>query len=148
MRGKSQKNEIARQIAYVHGRIEHKVQVFDSRLKQEVEAFADSIGAPRELFTEGVGQLLPAVGQWGSNPVPRMRVSAPKGIKLGRPVEATGHTQEHPKPSVTKPNKQKFYWAKMTPEQRSAEMARRRKKWSPEALAKWSHKGRRTREAK
>jgi hypothetical protein len=69
-------------------------------------------------------------------PVKQSRVS-PKGKKaIAKAQKARWAKQKKTKVEVA-PSKIVAYWANMTPQERSKEMARRRRKWTPEALAKW-----------
>jgi hypothetical protein len=52
-----------------------------------------------------------------------------------RPGSGTGS------PAPDKVTAMKSWWADKTPEERRREMARRRRKWTPEAKAKWMKKG-------
>ena len=61
------------------------------------------------------------------------------------PLALADHAHSSPaRPTIDaepKPSKVNPYWQGMTPEERSREMARRRRKWSKQALAKWKGGG-------
>lgn len=131
--------------AYIHGRVE-----------AQLEGFAASLGIPTRQLTERVGQLLigtegrSALGLQPS--VRHMRREAPEAHQGTREVAVADGTHENRarvaeeaaaanvriakrftitdgrrKRGKAARSAQKAYWAKMTPKQRKAEMARRMK---------------------
>ena len=98
--------------AYLHGYFEAKI-----------EGFAESIHVPATELTERLGALF--LGSKSRSPlgtedsVPALRRRSSKAHKAPRPVAVASRTRRGA-------SKQKSYWAKMSPTQRSAEVKRRR----------------------
>jgi hypothetical protein len=116
------------QVAYLHGRIE-----------AEIERFASSMGiSPLEL-TERLVELLLPPGKRAGNRLPVLQSNSPARrspvAKVEVAVEPHGRRPQNREVGATSAIKK--YWQKMTREQRSAEVRRRMKKWSPEAKKKW-----------
>lgn len=150
MRKGIDEQKLRESIAYIHGRIE-----------RELEAFAGSLALPAVELTQRVGALLLGQGQWTGDRLPSVpsRRSALDSRQRSIPVAALesaieshgGGAQSRlilpaPSPGTSEaPTRQmtaqQQYWASKTPEQRSAEMRKRMKKWSPTAKAKWQGTG-------
>jgi len=115
-KGRINENEsLAVQIAYIHGRIE-----------AQLEAFAQSLGLPTADLTGRMGSLLlyPQGGEIVglARGVPKLRSKTAAGSKAVEPMAVVSGSRSGASGNA------KSYWAKMTPEQRSAEMRKRYKK--------------------
>ena len=145
MKGKPNEQQLRERIAYIHGRIE-----------REIEAFATALSLPPMALTSRLGALLLGIPEGHDHSLPDVPVEAGPGSRVLAEVE--GARQSHGGVARTRrqlaagkrtgkaaPDKvsegQKKYWADMTPEERSKEMARRRRKWSKASLAKWQRGG-------
>lgn len=105
-------------IAYIHGRIE-----------AQIENFAFAIGIPARELAERVGALLlsPPGGKVLGTKNSVSSLLGPSPIKRKSPrkmaVASDSHSGlSHKGTKITHP-----YWSKLTPEERKAEMKRRRK---------------------
>jgi hypothetical protein len=113
-----EEDNLAVQIAYIHGRIE-----------AQLESFAQSLNIPSSQLASRVGALL--LGAQGgeivgpARGVSKLRREAAAGSSSVEPVEMAGGTRGGAQNRSKGP---KGYWAKLTPEQRSEEMRRRYKK--------------------
>lgn len=126
--------------------IEIGIAFFHGWVSKAAEEFAQRLQIPAAELTGRLGELLSI--QAGREPlgavhhVPRVQ-RAP--IKASQAVEqvavansASSNTAQEDLPRKGGP---RVYWASMTKEQRSAEVKRRMKLWSPEARVKWRNKG-------
>jgi hypothetical protein len=117
----SQKKETNKEIAIarLHGRIEHEIEVYSANVPN---------CSSQELIYR-IGHLLA-----GSEP----KINVEK-VKLHQQVREmdVSNTQAPKKPTVRSAGS---YWAKLTPQERSKEMKRRRKKWPQDSLDRWHHK--------
>lgn len=120
MNSKGRRNEeenIAVQIAYIHGRIE-----------AQLESFAQSLNIPASQLTSRVGALL--LGSQGgeivgsSRGVSKLRRETSAGDSSVEPLEVASSTRSR---ASNRKKGVKGYWAKLTPEQRSDEMKKRYK---------------------
>jgi hypothetical protein len=120
--------------------------------------FDDLAAAYAGAATERFGAILHSPQQWGLRDqlqvrmetvqVHPMELPALEGSRHSREngaaLEATAQARTHPGEKV-RLNKdgtpRRNYWDDMTPEQRSKEMKRRMRKWSPEAKTKWAAGG-------
>jgi hypothetical protein len=154
MKGRPNEQQLRERIAYIHGRIE-----------RELEAFAATLALPPLALTARVGALLlgvepgdvhhlsdvPLASGEGSGTVAEMEGA---GESHGRGTRTRGQLAARsgtgsPTPHQVKGSvAQKKYWGDKTPEERSKEMARRRRKWSPEARAKWKGGGKKKTKAR
>lgn len=144
---------------------EQAIREFYGGIRLQVIFFAAEVGISAERVAERVSALLSPERERLLHHLSSMQRAA-SGVRP--PVEPLAlaqhaHSSEAPptieavrstshKKSRKGVNSEaaKGYWANMTPEERKAESARRRRKWSPEAKAKWhgSRSGRRTAKGK
>jgi hypothetical protein len=114
------------QIAYAAGRIQERLAIY-----------AESLGTTAEFLTERVAAILHPLGsERGSHTMSRVPIQAPKlsQSKWGEMEESGNARSDKASTSSgrkrkSKSSKQKEYWAKMTPKQRTIEVARRLAVW-------------------
>ena len=115
-------------VAYLHGRLE-----------AEIERFASSMGiSPLEL-TERLVELLLPQGKRSGHRLPVLQHDSPaRRVPVAKVEVAVEPHGSRPQDRESKPTSAiQAYWQNMTEAQRSAEMRRRMRKWSPEAKKKW-----------
>lgn len=134
--------QLRERIAYIHGRIE-----------REIEAFAASLALPAVALTSRLGALLLGLDERDAHRLPDVSMDARQGGRVLAEVESAGQSHggvAQSRGQLTAGNGtgkaatnkvRRNYWANKTEEERIKEMARRRRKWTPEARAKWKSGG-------
>lgn len=126
----------------IHTAKNYPVQLALQRLLGRTEVYcellAEGFGLPATELAAGLaGALLAKTGGQALGARHQLSALRPKAAKRSQAVEPVAVARGSHRGAQ---NPQKTYWARMTKAQRSAEIARRRRKWSPEARAKWQHK--------
>jgi hypothetical protein len=122
--------------AFFHGWISSKIEDFAQRLQipasQLAGRLAELLSGETQRETLGVVHHLPRV----------QRAPAQADQVLEPVALADGPHSDQAQEAVSRKRGPRGWWAKLTKEQRSAEMKRQMKKWSPDAKLRWRHKGR------
>ncbi len=134
------------------------IDQFAARIQERILLFSAETGISADRVTTRLSELFSPPGSRVQHYVSELREETPRirgGVeplalaqhahRRATPptIEAGRSASEDDEHALSRPRSQhRSYWARMTPEERSAESARRRKKWSPEAKAKWRGGGR------
>ena len=131
----------------IHGQTDYALAEFVGRLKTEIEFFAASQSLLASEVTPWVATLLHASqGRSVLGPVPNLPNLRSPRAERGKAAVAVAHSARHGAQGHSAPSRKgktsaiQAYWQRMTPKQRSNEMARRKAKWSKEAVDRWAHK--------